>query len=103
MFSPWRVFTQAQRRVKDGQLCLHGGSYCVFWFETDSQMQHHKHSSIISPAKWFRIRVILRGVSKYGDGEKLCDAEERKKKQVRMPRLKDLVYSFELSETLFTD
>lgn len=64
------VFTQAQRRVKDGQLCLHGGSYCVFWLETDSQMP-------FSPANWFRIHVTLRAVSKCADGEELCEAKNK--------------------------
>lgn len=86
MFSPYRVFTQAQRRMKDGQLCLHGGSYCVFWLETDSQMLCCKHSGIISPAKWFRICVILRAVSKYGDGEKLCEAKTEKTSQAALPQ-----------------
>lgn len=81
MFSPYRVFTQAQRRVKDGQLCLHGGSYCVSWLETDSQILRCKHSGIISPAKWFRMHVILRAVSKYGDGAKPCEAKTKEKKK----------------------
>lgn len=39
-----------------------------------------KHSGIISPAKRFRICVILRTVSKYGDGGKLCEAKMEKNK-----------------------
>lgn len=72
--SAWRIL-----------LCL-----CV-WLETDSQMLCCKHSGIISPAKWFRIRVILCAVSKYGDGGKLCEAKTEKNKSgclaSRMPNI----------------
>lgn len=61
-------------------------------------MLRRKHSGIISPAKWFRIRVILRAGSKCGDGEELCEAKKEKKKkkeQARVPCLQDSEHSFE--------
>lgn len=44
-------------------------------------MLRRKHSGIISPAKWFRIRAILRAGSKCGDGEELWEAKKEKQKK----------------------
>lgn len=58
-------------------------------------MLRRKHSTIISPAKWFRICVILRAGSKCGDGEELCEAKKKKNIQARVPSLQDSEHSFE--------